>query len=148
MNDESVKYIVEEALLPTVLIKVMEAKRLLSQGIAKSASDAARIAGISRSAFYKYKDGISVYSENQGGSIHTYYLTLMDKSGVLAPVLSVLTKYGANILTINQNIPVDGASLATISFSSAGVTADGHAIREEIRAIDGVISCSSIAGDK
>ena len=96
MSGEELKIIVEADLLPEVLLKVIEAKKLLSQGKAKNSSEAARMAGISRSAYYKYKDGVAVYDEEQERRLVTYYLTLMDVPGVLSNVLAELSKYGAN----------------------------------------------------
>ena len=144
MSENSQKIIVDADLLPDVLLKVIEAKRLLSQGIAKNASEAARLADISRSAFYKYKDGVSVFSESERGSIVNYYLTLMDRPGVLSDVLSTLSKFGANILTINQNIPIDGAAPVTISFTNGDLSTDEHSLREALRSIDGVVNCRSL----
>lgn len=141
---ENKKYIVNEELLPQILIKVVEAKKLLSQGKAKNSSDAARLAGISRSAFYKYKDGVSVFSETENSKILTYYISLMDNPGVLSNVLSVLSKNGANVLTINQNIPIDGAAPVTISFSSQNLSTTPGRLCELITNIDGVISCRSL----
>ena len=137
------KVIVNSNLLPEVLLKVIEAKRLLSQGLAKNSSEAARLAGISRSAFYKYKDGVSVFSDDKG-SIVNYYLTLMDRPGVLSEVLSILSKYGANVLTINQNIPIDGAAPVTISFNTGELSTDEHSLREALRTINGVVNCRSL----
>lgn len=148
MSMEGLKIIVEADLLPEVLLKVIEAKKLLSQGKAKNSSEAARMAGISRSAYYKYKDGVAVYDEEQERRLVTYYLTLMDVPGVLSNVLSELSKYGANVLTINQNIPVDGAAPVTISFATRGLRTDEHSLREALRAIDGVINCRSLTGVK
>ena len=148
MSGEELKIIVEADLLPEVLLKVIEAKKLLSQGKAKNSSEAARMAGISRSAYYKYKDGIAVYDEEQERRLVTYYLTLMDVPGVLSNVLAELSKYGANVLTINQNIPVDGAAPVTISFATRGLRTDEHSLREALRAIDGVINCRSLTGVK
>ena len=144
MSENSQKIIVDANLLPDVLLKVIEAKRLLSQGIAKNASEAARLADISRSAFYKYKDGVSVFSDGEKGSIVNYYLTLMDRPGVLSEVLSMLSKFGANILTINQNIPIDGAAPVTISFTNGDLSTDEHSLREALRSIDGVVNCRSL----
>lgn len=144
MSENGKKIIVDAELLPEVLLKVIDAKRMLSQGKAKNASDAARLAGISRSAFYKYKDGVSVYGGDDKNEIVTYYLTLMDNPGVLSNVLSVLSKHGANVLTINQNIPMDGAAPVTISFTTGNLRTDGHSLREALRAIDGVIQCRSL----
>ena len=137
MSGEELKIIVEADLLPEVLLKVIEAKKLLSQGKAKNSSEAARMAGISRSAYYKYKDGVAVYDEEQERRLVTYYLTLMDVPGVLS-----------NVLTINQNIPVDGAAPVTISFATRGLRTDEHSLREALRAIDGVINCRSLTGVK
>ena len=145
MSENSTKMIVDAELVPEVLLKVLEAKRMLSQGRARNASEAARMAGISRSAFYKYKDGVAVYSGDRENKIVTYYLTLMDNPGVLSNVLSALSKHGANVLTINQNIPIDGAAPVTISFSTGNLRTDGHTLREAIRSIDGVINCRSLS---
>lgn len=144
---EELKIIVDADLLPEVFLKVIEAKKMLSQGRAKSASEAARLAGLSRSAYYKYKDGVAVYDEAQERRVVTYYLTLMDNPGVLSDVLSVLSKYGANVLTINQNIP-DGAAPVTISFACGELSTDEHSLREALRAVDGVINCRSLTGNK
>ena len=118
---------------------------MLSQGKARNASEAARLAGISRSAFYKYKDGVALYSGDRENKIVTYYLTLMDNPGVLSNVLSTLSRHGANVLTINQNIPIDGAAPVTISFSAGNLRTDGHTLREAIRSLDGVINCRSLS---
>ena len=144
MNEHPEKIVVDSDLIPEVLLKVIEAKKLLSQGKAKNSSEAARMAGISRSAFYKYKDGVSVYSDESRDKIVNYYMTLMDKPGVLSNVLAILSKYGANVLTLNQNIPIDGASPCTISFTTGNLKCDGHTLREAIRAIDGVITCRNL----
>lgn len=145
MVENGMKIIVDAELLPEVLLKVIEAKRMLSQGKAKNSSEAARLAGISRSAFYKYKDGVAVYGGDRENKIVTYYLTLMDNPGVLSNVLTVLSKCGANVLTINQNIPLDGAAPVTISFSTGNLRTDGHGLREAIRSVDGVIICRSLS---
>lgn len=145
MAENGMKIIVDAELLPEVLLKVIEAKRMLSQGKAKNSSEAARLAGISRSAFYKYKDGVAVYGGDRENKIVTYYLTLMDNPGVLSNVLTVLSKCGANVLTINQNIPLDGAAPVTISFSTGNLRTDGHGLREAVRSVDGVIICRSLS---
>lgn len=145
MSENSTKMIVDAELVPEVLLKVLEAKRMLSQGKARNASEAARLAGISRSAFYKYKDGVALYSGDRENKIVTYYLTLMDNPGVLSNVLSTLSRHGANVLTINQNIPIDGAAPVTISFSADNLRTDGHTLREAIRSLDGVINCRSLS---
>ena len=71
MSENSTKMIVDAELVPEVLLKVLEAKRMLSQGKARNASEAARLAGISRSAFYKYKDGVALYSGDRENKIVT-----------------------------------------------------------------------------
>ena len=144
MSDNPTRIIVDADLLPEVLLKVIEAKKLLSHGKAKNSSEAARLAGISRSAFYKYKDGVAVYNDESRDKIVNYHMTLMDSPGVLSNVLAVLSKYGANVLTLNQNIPIDGAAPCTISFTTGNLKCDGHTLREALRSIDGVITCRNL----
>lgn len=148
MTEPNTRILVNAELLPEVLIKVIEAKRLLSQGKAKNSSEAARLAGISRSAFYKYKDGVSVYNDDRQSKIVTYSLTLMDNPGVLSNVLSELSRYGANVLTINQNIPMDGAAPVTISFTTGRLLIDEHDLRLALRAINGVVQCRNLLEGK
>ncbi len=148
MGENTEKFLVDSDLLPEILIKVMEAKKMLSQGKARNASEAARLTGISRSAFYKYKDGISVYSDESRDKIVSYSLSLIDKPGILSNVLAVLSKYDANVLALNLNVPIDGAALCTISFTTGNLKCDGHTLREAIRAVDGVIACRSLKGEK
>ncbi len=144
MSEDSEKIIVDAELLPDVFLKVIEAKTLLSQGKAKNSSEASRMAGISRSAFYKYKDGVSVYNDESRYKIVNYCLTVMDKPGILSGVLAVLAKYGANVLSLNLNVPIDGAALCTISFTTGSLKCDGHTLREAIRAVEGVITCRNV----
>lgn len=148
MEEPYTRILVNAELLPEVLLKVLEAKRLLSQGKAKNSSEAARLAGISRSAFYKYKDGVTVYNDEQQKKIVTYYLTLMDRPGVLSNVLAELSRFGANVLTLNQNIPLDGAAPVTISFATGSLRVDEHTLRQELRSIDGVILCRNLLEGK
>ena len=131
-------------MLPEVFIKVCEAKEYLETGAADTVAEAVVKAGISRSAFYKYKDGVSVYSDESRDKIVNYYMTLIDKPGLLSNVLSVLSKYGANVLTLNLNIPIDGAAPCTISFTTGNLKCDGHTLREAIRAVEGVITCRNL----
>lgn len=107
--------LVDAGALPEVFERVLEAKALLATGTADSAAQAARMAGISRSAFYKYKDAVFAYDAAQGGSLLTVHLLLLDRPGVLSNVLSAFAGAGANILTVNQNIPADGVATVSIS---------------------------------
>ena len=144
MSENPEKIVVDSDLIPEVLLKVIEAKKLLSQGKAKNSSEAARMAGISRSAFYKYKDCVSVYSDESRDKIVSYYMTLIDKPGILSSGLNVLSQYGANVITLNLNIPIDGAAPCTISFTTGNLKCDGHTLREAIRATEGVITCRNL----
>lgn len=110
------KYLlVDSKVLPDVFLKVLEAKTLLAKGKAKNSSEAARMSGLSRSAFYKYKDSIFEYDSRMRGSMTTLYISLEDEPGVLSNVMGCICDMGGNIITINQNIPTDGVAPVTIS---------------------------------
>ncbi len=137
---EQNKYLlVESSALPEVFLKVCEAKSLLAKGDVKNASEAAKVVGISRSVFYKYKNSVFVYNKSLSDNISSLYLTLIDKAGVLSSVITTLYEQGANILTINQNIPVDSVAPVTISVK-IGDECDVDNLVESLKGIDGVVS--------
>ena len=105
MAEKPTYLLIDSQVLPDVFLKVVRAKEMLARGTVKSAAMAARACGISRSAFYKYKDSVELFDRG-GGSMITLYFSLADEPGVLSAVLSCIYDAGANILTINQNIAV------------------------------------------
>ena len=117
MSDHSKNWVVVDAsVLPEVIMKTLTVKRMLANREEKSSSAACRAVGISRSAFYKYRDSVFVYEEQMKDHIFTVHLLLHDEAGVLSGVLQVLTDANANVMTLNQSIPVDGAATVTVSF--------------------------------
>lgn len=113
MAEESLYYVVESSVLPEVFAAVLRAKQLLADGTASSAAEAARLAGISRSAFYKYKDKVFVY--NQTEKLMTLHTVLTDQPGVLSSLLSAYAQAGANVLTVFQDIPAGDTASVSIS---------------------------------
>ena len=140
-------FLVEAGALPSVFLAVVEAKEALHSGKARSASEAARMAGISRSAFYKYKDSVFAYHEGATGQIVTLSMILRDRPGVLAPVIAAFHRAGANILTIHQNIPVSGAAPVSVSANTDGMTVPLTELLAALWAIDGVQSIQNITGE-
>lgn len=108
--------VVDASVLPEVILKTLTVKRMLANREERSSSAACRAAGISRSAFYKYRDSVFVYEEQMREHIFTIFLLLHDESGVLSGVLHTLSEANANVLTLNQSIPVDGAATVTVTF--------------------------------
>ena len=70
MDKSGKYYIVKERALPEVLLKVVEAKRLIDSEKAMTVQEATDATGISRSSFYKYKDDIIPFHENVHGHHH------------------------------------------------------------------------------
>ena len=135
--------LVDMSVLPEVYVKVIEAKGYLQSGEAANASQAAKMAGISRSAYYKYKDKIFEYSE-QGDDVTTINAKLQDNAGVLGSVMNELYLAGANILAVNQSIPVNNIAdvSITVSFAQSGHMADE--VLEKIKSVGGVKSAESV----
>lgn len=139
-------FLVEAALLPEIMQKVMEAKELLETGKCATVGEAAAAAGISRSAFYKYKDGISAFQDLRGGRILTVHVLLRDETGLLSAVLGLFARCRANILTINQSLPVNGTAPVTISAETAGMTESVEMLMGDLLALDGVLRAEVVAG--
>ena len=134
-------YLIDSSILPEVYSKVIKAKNLILSQEAKSVSEAVRIAGISRSAYYKYKDCIFEYNA-QGEETATINAKLEDNAGVLSSVVNELFLCGANILSINQSEPVN--SVANVSITVRLPENQNERIIEKLNRIDGVKSAQVI----
>ena len=139
-------YLVSAEALPEIFIKVAEAKRMLQSGEVRTAGDAARTVGISRSAFYKYEDAVQPFNDMKAEHIITFYCMLKDNTGVLSSVLSVFATSGANILTINQSIPTNGCAAVTISAETSAMEKSLEQLITDISALDNVIKFEILAG--
>ena len=139
-------YIIESSALPEVFLKVAEAKRLLTTGEATTVNDATRKTGISRSAFYKYRDAILPFQNMTTGRIITFQLMLHDEPGVLSAILAIYAQHKANVLTINSIIPTNGHALVTISAELTDLMVSLEELLQELRGTSGVIKAEIIAG--
>lgn len=146
-NGENGLVVVNSEVLPEIILKVLEAKRMKARGDAKNSTEACKAVGISRSAYYKYKDSVFTYAEKLTNKIISLYLVLRDEKGVLSAIISKLYDYSVNILTVNQNIPVDSVAAVTVSFRFEGAQMDTSVIQKELAKIDGVVSVKLIAGE-
>jgi len=146
MADSPKYYIVEASALPETFLKVAEAKRLLSVGEATTVNDATRITGISRSAFYKYRDAILPFHNMMTGRIVTFQFLLHDQKGVLSNILNTLAEKLVNIQTINSIIPTNGCALLTITAETSDLTVNLEALLQEMGQLEGVIKAEVLAG--
>ncbi len=137
--------VIDKSVLPEIYEKVVYATSLLESGEAGNTSEAARMAGISRSVYYKYKDGVFPYKKDGGGMV-SMQVVLQDKPGALMNLLQVFYEVNANILTVNQNIPVKGRAFVTISASSSDMTVEADELIVMLKSVDGVIKIDSIIG--
>ena len=139
-------YIVEASALPEVFLKVAEAKQLLSTGRASTVNDATRMTGISRSAFYKYRDSVLPFQNMMHGRIITFQFMLQDQQGLLSNILAILAESNANIQTINSISPSNGCALLTISAETINLTLLLEDLLPRLGQIPGVIKAEVIAG--
>ena len=139
-------FIVEAGALPEIFLKVAEAKRLLETGEAETVHQAAQQVGISRSAFYKYKDAVRPFNDMLHGRIVTFQFLLKDEPGVLSAVLNIFAQSGGNILTINQGIPVNGCAAVTIGAETSSLELSLEDLLAHAMEVDGVVRCEILAG--
>ena len=146
-ENKSQYLLVDSQVLPDIFNKVMAAKRLLQIGEFKTVSEVAEHLGISRSAFYKYKDHVLLIEEMGKDRVMTLFFLLLDNPGTLSGILNVLAIAGANILTINQNIPVKSIATMTITFRAKDMDKDLNTLLDELKGLPGVKSVEVIAGE-
>ena len=139
-------YIVEASALPEVFLKVAEAKRLLQTGEASTVNDATQMTGISRSAFYKYRDSVRPFQNMMSGRVITFQFMLQDQKGQLSSLLQIFTDHKTNIQTINSIIPTNGCALVTISAETTDLTVSLEDFLKELSHVPGVIKAEVLAG--
>ena len=127
-------YVVKEQAVPEVLLKVVEAKKLLDKGRVSTINEAADRVGISRSSFYKYKDDIFQFHDNAQGTTITLTFQMEDEPGLLSDVLKTVAEFGANILTIHQSVPINGVASLSLSVQVLPTTGD---VSEMLAAMEG-----------
>ena len=111
---------------------------MIQSGKAASLSEAARIVGISRSAYYKYRDCVFPYKRDMSSEVATYHFVVKDKTGILSTIISEISATHANILTINQSIPTDGYAPVTITVALDSTNNSDIELLEHIRSLEGV----------
>lgn len=131
-------YIVSEEALSSVLVKTLYAKELLETKKASSISEAIEKAGISRGAFYKYKDLIKPFYDMQSANKVTFLMVLEDVKGVLSKILNIMAKYNVNVITINQNVPIDKVANVTITVDTFDAKIKAAELSGKIGGIEGV----------
>lgn len=146
MGTRSQYFIVEADALPEIFLKVAEAKRLLEVGEAQTVNEAAQRVGISRSAFYKYKDAVRPFNDMGSGRIVTFQILLKNEPGVLSAVLNSFARCGANILTINQGVPAGGSAVVNIGAETSGLVMTVEEMLSRVAGESGVVRCEILAG--
>ncbi len=136
--DNTKYYVVKKKAVPGVLLKVVETKRLLASERAMTIQEATEKVGISRSSFYKYKDDIFPFHENEKGQTVTLVIQMDDIPGLLAEILQEVAEYRANILTIHQSIPLNGVATLTLSVEILSTTGNISEMVNEIENNKGV----------
>ena len=130
--------IVNKKILPDYFEKVVEARNLLTEGKVKGISDAAKIVGISRSTYYKYKDYVFLPDKGLNARKAVISLMLHHDKGILSEVLQIMSQGNANILTINQNIPIHDWASVVISFDISDMNISIDELMEKLRICHGV----------
>ena len=138
-------YVIEKSVLPDVYEKVVKAKKLLKEGKVKDVTEAAKIAGISRSVYYKYKDFIFEFSESPQGRKATFNLMIIDEKGVLSNILNYVSSKGGSVLTINQGIPLNGYAYVSLTIDMSTLEGDIKTLLQGLTGIDKVEKAEFIA---
>ena len=132
MGEATKYFVVKQKAIPEVLLKVVEAKRLLESEKVLTIQEAVDAVGISRSSFYKYKDDIFPFHDNSQGTTITLTFQMDDEPGILSDVLKIIAEYRANILTIHQSIPINGIASLTLSIQVLQTTGDISRMIEQL----------------
>lgn len=146
MKNSPKYYIVEASALPEVFLKVAEAKRLIATGQASTVNDATKMTGISRSAFYKYRDSVQPFQKMNVSRVITFQFLLHDEPGVLSTMLTIFAQQSANLLTVNSITPTNGCAVVTISAETTEMSVSLDELLRMLSQTPGVIKAEVLAG--
>jgi len=135
--------IADLSVLPPVYHKILKVKELLESGVAETVNEAADMADVSRSAYYKYKDYVFPFNQMQG--ILTLLIAVIDIKGVLSDMLAFMSDAGCNILTINQNVPVNGVANITVTVQTENMRLSTDRLITGLQTIRGVRKVNILA---
>lgn len=138
-------YLVDDSLLPEAFGKVIEARKMINNGEVKNVSEAVKTVGISRASYYKYKDYVYEVQQSSWQRKAVISFLLDHKSGILSQVLNAISNRGANILTINQNIPINNSASVVISLELSNIDSSIDDLINSISSIDGTNRVNLIA---
>lgn len=145
MEEQTKYFVLKQKAVPEVLLKVVQAKRLIESERAMTVQEATERVGISRSSFYKYKDDIFPFYDNAKGRTITLVLQMDDERGLLSDILHIVAVYKANILTIHQSIPVNNVASLTLSVEVRPDTGNISRMVEEMEEQKGIHHVKIIA---
>ena len=137
-------YLVREDVLTEAMVKTLEVKKLLQRD-RMSILDAVSKTGLSRSAFYKYRDAVFPFHSIVKERILTVFLQLEDRSGTLATLLQSVAEMGCNILTIHQTIPIQGRANVTLSLDVTAMDVDLDMFLQQLKKLDFVESADVVS---
>ncbi len=135
--------IADLSVLPPVYHKVLKVKEILESGGAETVNEAADMADVSRSAYYKYKDYVFPFNQMQG--ILTLLIAALDIKGVLSDMLAFMSDAGCNILTINQNVPVNGVANITVTVQTENMRLSTDRLITGLQCVRGVRKVNILA---
>ena len=146
MSEKHKYYIVEGTALPEVFLKVAEAKELLETGMVKTVNEAAQKTGISRSAFYKYRDSVMPFHNMMSGRMITFQMLMRDQPGCLSEVLNIFAEHNANLMSVNTIVPSNGSGILTIVAETIKLEITLEQLLQQLRDCKGVIKAEILAG--
>lgn len=117
-------FVIEQSALPQIYEKVVFAKKLLANKEAKDIQEAIKIANISRSVFYKYKDKVHLLSDTSIGRKASLNILLSHETGTLSKVLDIFASAKVNILTIYQGIPIHQIASVQLTIDLSEINTD------------------------
>ena len=138
-------YIISEKVLPEIFKKVLSVKESLFNGSTKDVIEAVKKEGISRSTYYKYKDYIFPMNETIYSKKITLVVLLSHEAGTLSKVLDCIAYNKGNVITINQDIPINMAANVTITLDVSRIDGEIKGLLIKLRAVDNVVSVRLLA---
>lgn len=138
-------YVVSSEILPDVLEKVLECQHLLMTGKIRKISEAVKVVDISRGTYYKYKDAVFAFHEENSRRKAIVTMIVRDEKGVLSEILALIADHDVNVLALNQTIPINHITTVTATLDIGDLEDSIQDLIRYLEEIQGVESCQLVA---
>lgn len=141
-------YLVDFQILSEAIKKTIRTKQLLKEGTVLTINEAVKRTGISRSAYYKYKDHVAPAVDVKDEKVYSLVITVAEDIAISSRIIRKIAKGKNQIITIHRSLSVNKFTMLNVVFESLELKSSVIKLIDVIKNMKGVKKVDLIGRDK